>query len=112
MCPIHDQFNWENVRSDKDREFYLGHSVKALQGRWQKGKDVYWYTRDKQGDDRALQDELKAVKEREEQAMMEASKCTAKNFPVFFKIVRYLSAGAGHQAKGHSSTSTTNTQCC
>ena len=33
-----DQFNWENVKSDKDREFYLGHSVKASTGRWQKGK--------------------------------------------------------------------------
>ena len=32
-----DQFNWENVKNDKDREFYLGHSVKALAGRWQKG---------------------------------------------------------------------------
>ncbi len=32
-----DQFNWENVKADKDREFYLGHSVKALTGRWQKG---------------------------------------------------------------------------
>jgi hypothetical protein len=32
-----DQFNWEDVKSDKDREYYLGHSVKALTGRWQKG---------------------------------------------------------------------------
>ena len=22
-----DQFNWENVKSDKDRDFYLGHSL-------------------------------------------------------------------------------------
>lgn len=28
-----DQFSWENVRADKDREYYLGHSVKALTGR-------------------------------------------------------------------------------
>ena len=33
-----DQFNWESVKSDKDREFYLGHSVKATTGRWQKGE--------------------------------------------------------------------------
>jgi len=32
-----DQFSWENVKADKDREYYLGHSVKALTGRWQKG---------------------------------------------------------------------------
>lgn len=35
-----DQFNWESVKSDKDREFYLGHSVKATTGRWQKGEQV------------------------------------------------------------------------
>lgn len=28
-----DQFNWENVRADKEREYYLGHSVK-VRGRW------------------------------------------------------------------------------
>lgn len=32
-----DQFNWSNVKADKDREYYLGHSEKALTGRWQKG---------------------------------------------------------------------------
>lgn len=31
------EFSWENVKSDRDREFYLGHSVKASVGRWQKG---------------------------------------------------------------------------
>lgn len=28
-----DQFNWDNVKADKEREYYLGHSVKALTGR-------------------------------------------------------------------------------
>lgn len=42
-----DQFSWENVKGDKDREFYLGHSVKALVGHWQKNKDPYWYARNK-----------------------------------------------------------------
>jgi hypothetical protein len=31
------EFSWDNVKGDKDREFYLGHSVKAGVGRWQKG---------------------------------------------------------------------------
>lgn len=29
--------NREDVKGDKEREYYLGHSVKALAGRWQKG---------------------------------------------------------------------------
>ncbi|GAX85883.1 hypothetical protein CEUSTIGMA_g13299.t1 [Chlamydomonas eustigma] len=60
------------IRADKDREFYLGHSVKALAGRWQKGKDVYWYTREKDGQSSSIQDEIKAVKAKEEEAMLEA----------------------------------------
>lgn len=71
-----DQFNWENVKADKDREYYLGASVKALTGRWQKGKDVYWYTRDKadkgEAAAKAREQELAAIKQREEQLMMEA----------------------------------------
>ena len=69
-----DQFNWEDVKGDKDREYYLGHSVKALTGRWQKGKDVYWYTREEKGDaaGAGYEDELRAVKAREEQLMAEA----------------------------------------
>eukprot|EP00884_Botryococcus_braunii_P013938 jgi/Botrbrau1/22545/Bobra.114_2s0068.1 len=67
-----DQFSWENVKADKDREFYLGHSVKALTGRWQKGKDVYWYTREKDNGEGARATEIQAVKEREEELMAEA----------------------------------------
>ena len=42
-----DQFNWDDVKGDKDREYYLGHSLKASVGRWQRGKDILWYTREK-----------------------------------------------------------------
>lgn len=64
------EFSWESVKADKDREYYLGHSVKALTGRWQKGKDVYWYTRDKGAGD-VVRDEIEAVKQREKELMDE-----------------------------------------
>jgi hypothetical protein len=69
-----DQFNWDDVKSDKDREYYLGHSVKASVGRWQKGKDLLWYTRGKEGEDAAAaaRAEIAAVKAAEERAMAEA----------------------------------------
>lgn len=34
MCA---EFTWEDVKVDKHRENYLGHSIKAPVGRWQKG---------------------------------------------------------------------------
>ncbi|KAK9538591.1 hypothetical protein VZT92_003753 [Zoarces viviparus] len=68
-----DQFNWDDVKVDKHRENYLGNSLMAPVGRWQKGKDLSWYSRDKKtGEPLTKEDEIAAVKAAEHEALMAA----------------------------------------
>ncbi|KII73681.1 Multiple myeloma tumor-associated protein 2 [Thelohanellus kitauei] len=65
-----DQFTWEQVKLDRDRENYLGHSVKAPVGRSQGGPDFLWYEKhSKKQQKKTDPDEKKRVIELERQAM-------------------------------------------
>ncbi|PBK75446.1 hypothetical protein ARMSODRAFT_949679 [Armillaria solidipes] len=63
------EFKWSDVSADKDRENYLGHSINAPTGRWQKNKDVHWYSRELEDSEAERLEEIRKVKEAEAEAL-------------------------------------------
>lgn len=74
------QFKWEDVKTDRQRDNYLGASLYAAQGRWQKGRDLQWFNRTKAPAGKAagsssaeqVRAEIEALKQAENDALSAA----------------------------------------
>lgn len=70
-----DQFDWEDIKKDKDRFNYLGNSLKAVVKKpWNQGPEADWYVKDgvltKEEKKNELLSEIEMIKA-QEKAMME-----------------------------------------
>ena len=70
-------FSWDKLHTSKDRVFYVGNSMKVTKARANMGKNLLWWSDDKNKSNLAkssvaktkIQNELAEVKRQEEEAM-------------------------------------------
>ncbi|KAF8267654.1 kinase phosphorylation protein-domain-containing protein [Lactarius quietus] len=107
------EFKWSDVSADKDRENYLGHSTNAPTGRWQKNKDIHWYSRDLQSTSEERAEEMRKIKEAEAEALSVALCVTHISY--FFSsniqspLISFSGFGPSSKKEGSSSTPGTGT---
>ena len=65
-----DQFSWEQVKTDKHRENYLGHSAMIQVGRYNQNRDIFWYQKAKKSEDVALEEEKEKMRMKKDMKLL------------------------------------------
>lgn len=87
------EFKWTDVQSSQHRENYLGHSVMAPVGRWQKGRDLQWYARD---DAATSRDEVEIARQQRHEEIQEIKR--AENEALSKALGYTINFGQTHKA--------------
>ncbi|KAK6334919.1 hypothetical protein TWF718_010361 [Orbilia javanica] len=88
-------FKWSDVKDSKDREYYLGVSVKAPTGRWQQNRDIQWYSRDQSSTSKAEEEALRREQRLEEIRKIKEAENDALSAALGFKVARRVDDGGG-----------------
>ncbi len=67
-----DQFSWDQVKTDKHRENYLGHSAMIQVGRYNQSRDIFWYQKAKKSEDVALEEEKEKMRMADDELINQA----------------------------------------
>ena len=67
-----DQFSWDQVKTDKHRENYLGHSAMIQVGRYNQNRDIFWYQKAKKSEDVALEEEKEKMRMADDELINQA----------------------------------------
>ena len=74
-------FQWEDIKSDKQKSHYLGVSTRIGVNKWGTKKDDYWYGKQVSAAGTVDKNEIVDVKARETEAMLEALGMKPKTLP-------------------------------
>lgn len=84
----HDRFDWKDVKDDRQKERYLGNSIKVPYSKYNYGKDFFWYEKNsdihvnKEDIVKKQSEEIENVKRLEQQLMEQALGIQRKEEPL------------------------------
>ena len=90
-----------HINNSPPQQNYLGHSINAPTGRWQKKKDVHWYNRDLKSSQEEHAEEIRKIKEAEAEALSVALYATLVIHCACWTFIHTHIVGLGHQRKKH-----------
>jgi len=98
-----DQFNWDDVKNDANRQRYLGNSLHAAVGRWQEGKDLTWWNNKESENDGATREAARKQEMADIRYSEEVARCEALGLPVPLRPSNVVSSSSSSSSSSQLS---------